>query len=644
VYSPSAYLTDLLSWLKQRSDIAQSTLLDRRPDLEHILLNCKNAHTPLPYVDLVNEVLEYAIVQDPDYIKRNTSWAAEELKMQGEYQLDLVYEQFIVAPNDPSYKPYASYSAFNLWQSKFHLYLEKLGIESYELVEKLGNYSSLYDTAIAMVSSYFKIPSHETQDILSNDYDYSTHPAASNNVEQFLKYHNLSYEELIELLQCGYINGDGSIEMSNLETCTLADRELIGLNAVHYNKIWRFLRLWKYTGWQLWELNLVVEHPLIGNGFLHRTSLKEIVRVHQLQERLDVTLEACLTLFSSMNTQVWYNAQDEAQESLYHKVYLSSLLEESVQLDFDPDNFQINLQSLTTEQVNYIAVALSTNTTTIQKLLNAPPLRALSQNIVSTTVQQEAPLSGLSQLYAYVLLLKKLSISIEDLLEVGRLLSVGNNIVQDLDTFHAFLLAVEKWLQQNNTIETVRYLTVHAGSADFLDYTKTVSWHHELNDLLQEAYDSLMVTMETDEILLTRLFQKIGTFPSDLEIQEFLGVIDVPGNFPSTYSSLSVYLNTVLPVYFDEATAAERNALASNITNTTAIKQLLHRQLNKLVVYDFLESKLEISQDALALVLGQNHPYVNIPIFNYLVPTANIASPTVDLDTSLAYQYVYKYS
>jgi hypothetical protein len=153
-----------------------------------------------------------------------------------------------------------------------------------------------------------------------------------------------------------------------------------------------------------------------------------------------------------------------------------------------------------------------------------------------------------------------------------------------------------------------------------------------------------MVTTETDEILLTRLFQKIGTFPSDLEIQEFLGVIDVPGNFPSTYSSLSVYLNTVLPVYFDEATAAERNALASNITNTTAIKQLLHRQLNKLVVYDFLESKLEISQDALALVLGQNHPYVNIPIFNYLVPTANIASPTVDLDTSLAYQYVYKYS
>jgi peptidoglycan hydrolase-like protein with peptidoglycan-binding domain len=644
VYSPAAYLTDLLSWLQQTSAVAQNTLLDRRPDLEYILLNCKNAHTPLPYVDLVNEVLEYAIIQDPGYIERNTTWTAEELKLQGEYQLDSVYEQFIVAPNNASYKPYASYNAFNLWQSKFHLYLEKLGIQSYELVERLGKYSSTHDTVMAIGSSYFRMPSHETQDILSNHYDYSTHPTASNNVEQFLKHHNLSYEELIELLQCSYIKGDGSIQMSNLDTCTLSDRELLGLTATHYNKIWRFLRLWKYTGWQLRELNMAIEHPLIGNGFLIETTLRQIVRIHKLQQQLEVKLEECLTLFSSINTEVWHNAQDEVQESLYHKIYLSALLDETVQTAFDPDNFQINLQSLTTEQINYIAVALSTNTTTIQKILNAPPLHLLSQNNITTTVKQEAPLSGLSQLYTYVLLLKQLSISIEDLLGVGRLLYSGNNIVQDLEHFQAFLLAIEKWSEQNNTVETVRYLTVHAGSTNFLDYAQTELWHHKLNDLLQEGYDSLMITTETDDVLLTKLFQQVGTFSSDLEIQEFIGVINDPNNFPSTYSSLSVYLNAVLPVYFDYATTAERNTLTSNITNVTVIKQLLHRQFNKLSVYEFLESKLEISQDALALVLAQNHPYTNIPVFNYLVPTANTVSPPVDLDTALAYQYVYKYS
>jgi hypothetical protein len=58
VYSPAAYLTDGLNFLKR------STLLDdfrrRRPDIGAIELTCANTHTPLPYIDLVNEVLETA--------------------------------------------------------------------------------------------------------------------------------------------------------------------------------------------------------------------------------------------------------------------------------------------------------------------------------------------------------------------------------------------------------------------------------------------------------------------------------------------------------------------------------------------------------------------------------------------------------
>lgn len=643
VYSPAAYLTDLLYWLNQTSDIAQNALLERRPDLEQILLNCQNAHTPLPYVDLVNEVLEYAIIQDPSYIDRNTTWTVDELKLEGEHQLDAVYEQFILASNNSSYKPYASYNAFNLWQSKFHLYLEKLGVYGYELVQSLGKYTSTHDTVMAMASSYFKIPSHETQDIISNYYDYSTHPAASNNVEQFLKHHNLSYDHLIELLQCSYIN-NGTIQMSNLDECSLDERELIGLNNVHYNKIWRFLRLWKYTGWQLWELNLAVEHPLVGNGLLNETAVREIVRIHQLQGRFEVTLEECLTLFGTMNTELRYNAQNKLQKSLYQKVYLSPLLDQSIQGMFDPDNLQVNLQSLTTEELNYIAVALSTNTTTIQEILNAPRLQLLSQNTITATVKQEPPLSGLSQLYAYTLLLKQFSINVEDLQGISRLLYFGNNFVQNLESFESFLVLLEKWLAQNNTVTTVRYLTTHAGASNFLKYTQTESLHHELNDLLQKAYDTLMITTETDEVLLTKLFQQVGTFPSDLEIQEFLNVILDPSNFPSTYSSLSAYLSVVLPNYFNYATVSERNLIASNITNVTVIKQLLHRQLNKLVVYEFWEKKLGVNQDIFALVLAQNHPYTNIPVFNYLVPIANTVAPSVDLDTALAYQYMYKHS
>ena len=66
VYSPGAYLVDLLQFLKQRAASggfanARDVLLARRPDLEYIALGCDNTDITLPYIDLVNELLESAI-------------------------------------------------------------------------------------------------------------------------------------------------------------------------------------------------------------------------------------------------------------------------------------------------------------------------------------------------------------------------------------------------------------------------------------------------------------------------------------------------------------------------------------------------------------------------------------------------------
>jgi hypothetical protein len=64
-YSPAAYLVDILHFLDgidalEPGRTVLDVLLDRRPDLGCIELNCENTDTVLPYVDLVNEVLENA--------------------------------------------------------------------------------------------------------------------------------------------------------------------------------------------------------------------------------------------------------------------------------------------------------------------------------------------------------------------------------------------------------------------------------------------------------------------------------------------------------------------------------------------------------------------------------------------------------
>jgi len=66
VLSPAAYFTDLLMFLRDRRAAnpafsVKDILFKRRPDLGYIELNCENALTTLPYVDVVCEVLERVV-------------------------------------------------------------------------------------------------------------------------------------------------------------------------------------------------------------------------------------------------------------------------------------------------------------------------------------------------------------------------------------------------------------------------------------------------------------------------------------------------------------------------------------------------------------------------------------------------------
>lgn len=58
VLSPAAYLVDLLQFV---DGAPKRTLFERRPDLADIELTCANADVALPYIDLVNEVLEAVV-------------------------------------------------------------------------------------------------------------------------------------------------------------------------------------------------------------------------------------------------------------------------------------------------------------------------------------------------------------------------------------------------------------------------------------------------------------------------------------------------------------------------------------------------------------------------------------------------------
>jgi hypothetical protein len=116
ILSPAAYLVDLLLFIDRpvnERENPQAVLLDRRPDLQHLPLTCENTNTPLPYIDVVNETLEYFITHNlslAGYKGHDTEddLTAEELLANPQFVNDAAYNALkaeFFPPPLPFHKP-----------------------------------------------------------------------------------------------------------------------------------------------------------------------------------------------------------------------------------------------------------------------------------------------------------------------------------------------------------------------------------------------------------------------------------------------------------------------------------------------------------------------------------------------------------
>lgn len=104
ILSPAAYLVDLLQFLdnpdvSKNTSNPQTVLLERRPDIQHLPLTCENTNTALPYIDLVNETLEYYVANTSrrfslqNYRGHDTrELASEDLLASPEFVLEEAYD------------------------------------------------------------------------------------------------------------------------------------------------------------------------------------------------------------------------------------------------------------------------------------------------------------------------------------------------------------------------------------------------------------------------------------------------------------------------------------------------------------------------------------------------------------------------
>lgn len=368
VFSPAAYLTDLLAFLQDRpaeeADNALEVLLARRPDVAHILLDCSNTNIVLPYVDLVNELLESYIDGDGTLsaTSKQTTWTEAELRLHPEHLDATVYAG---ATMTQTLNPWTL--PFSLPTVETQTYLRHLGIPRHELMRRTATISptdpyldAMAGDVLGLSAVEFAIAAglhdgHTSED--KREYWGFEDSSGTDNWVNVLKGVDggnigllmlrawLQLDELQEVLAFDFINPAGTIVIVWGETCSLDDASIPLLDDDALDRIHRFVRLQRACRIPPRMLNVLIRDAL--GGTLDRTALRNLAEIVRLRDKLEISWDELATFWADVIDARAYEAEPFA---LYTRRFLSKDLG-PIDPDFVPEG-----SMLAGEEVSPVAI------------------------------------------------------------------------------------------------------------------------------------------------------------------------------------------------------------------------------------------------------------------------------------------------
>ncbi len=346
VLSPAAYLVDLLQFLEyptgpeaDRSANPYHVLTERRPDLPELALTCANTNTALPYIDIVNEILEYCVVN------RQHKLRTDAIRNTG----DETTAELLAEPPDPRPDAYnklrdeAVYPLalpFDLWLETTRQLLNHFGIPFWRVLETFRTSDTLFPDSgygYAVVWAEYLGLSPVEHDVLTDPdwtrwyqlYGYDSADAALtvltaddgqrldlNSAKTLSRKLGVSYAELVELVGTAFVNpGLGTGEASRTlvlvgpatgcdfnETTLRFESDPGDEDPFRWAllKLNLFVRLWRKLGWTIEELDRMLQVCVPGGvaslngdnlGAALKTALIRLAHLEALREELGLGKE-----------------------------------------------------------------------------------------------------------------------------------------------------------------------------------------------------------------------------------------------------------------------------------------------------------------------------------------------------------------
>ena len=450
VYSPAAYLVDLLHFLDPDWWFLSGAkpiefLFARRPDLQHIELTCENTNTRIPYIDLVNEILETYVAAgstlDRETLSDHTPATSAELMANAQHVNANAYDS-LKGFRYPMTLP------FNRDLEVVRTYLEHLGSSRYTVLKTFQRDLAAPNAELERECEYLSI-SPEERDALasgavqrlygfsedSRDHDWQNSLAS---VEEFLKRTDLKYAELEELLKTRFVNPAASLTapaavviFAPNASCDPAERRLrhhdgSPLHFEEWDKLQRFIRLWRKLGWPIHDVDRTLTALRVSTaGQVNDDFLIMLAQVVRLQRDLQLTLADTLSFWSNIDTH-GDDLETRREHSLYARLFqnrsVRQLLPGPVSDPFELDNAGLELQVTSRRLTDFTAAilaALRASDADLAIIRSATNLEDRPE--VTPPASAPLTLANLSLLYRYSVLARALRVPVKDLISLRQL-------------------------------------------------------------------------------------------------------------------------------------------------------------------------------------------------------------------------------
>ena len=462
-FSPSAYLVDLFLFLQQARlapqhatppiDTVLERLFERRPDLANIQLTCDNAKTPLPYIDLVNEILENAVVPH-GYVTKSTVLAGKSLTLpaapagnptpQTEQEADIL-RAFPQHTNPAAYDilqngegseelVYPWNLPFNLWSTELGAFLEHLGAPRWRLMESVLGQGSDGDPAAERLG----LTPADLAIALDDDTSVSaltafwglagSSLAPLDQAETFLDRDGLTFAQLQDWLQCRFVQQPSSspeitVRFQPESSCKIADARLDNLTPERLSRLHRFGRLLLRVEESAEELDRTLA---AFGGNLSAGFFEDWANLKQVEALLPRSVDRAelLTWWRDIDTYDGYE-----KPSVYESLFLDPSLGQTASAEFALNADRTELQQADTGP----ATQLDFDTPTFAPDLQAHLLAALRWSMPELRAVVEATwgdstltlnLANLSYLVRVATFCRSLCLKVSEFLSLGALLGV----------------------------------------------------------------------------------------------------------------------------------------------------------------------------------------------------------------------------